>query len=258
MILIGHITHTIVTLTLTLQERWDPTDIIASSFPVDVLKVVAYRTCRSVMIPTEFILTTILLSYQGSKYGLNTIHRDSIDIMIRSAINYASMMAGLNVIIFCIATLCGASPFHNIQHTMLATVYFSTLAFGYIQPNLKSSQDTIEKVVFAPDYSNELNFMENLVNEMNCWILYATCGVTIPFMILNILDHGDQLQRWPLPIIVGSLCGHIIGVVVGTLVGVYRLHRTRFGKKMTVASSPSPSSHSLGSPFPSPSKERIA
>ena len=203
---------------------------------------------------------------------------ETIDRMMKYTIGYMVMMATLNLVVLFIAILCGASPFQNLHHTTLATVYFTTLAFGYIQPGIddgngnsngngtstslihgrfQSIKTTIEKVLFAPDYDyyssvNNTNIISNssdvnvsaessspqlnnlkenlLVNELNCYILYGTILTTIPFMVLNILDHGDQNQRWPMPILLGALCGHIVGIVLGTLVGLYRLTRLRFGK----------------------------
>ncbi len=143
---------------------------------------------------------------------------------------YLLLMASLNVFVFFLVVMCGASLTKNLEHTMLATLYLTTLAFGYIQPSSDVSLGTtLERIVFSPDYS-ELSFKDSMVNEMNMYILYATLFVTMPFMILNILDHGEQNQRFPVPIIFGSLCGHLIGVFVATLVGLFRLKRLASGK----------------------------
>jgi hypothetical protein len=184
------------------------------------------------MIPTELILTIILLYYRGSiDINLrNMMQRDSIRRIFRYTFSYLFMMAILNALVFFLAIMCGASPSENLIHTVLSTVYFTTLAFGYIQPSSDVSLGTtVERVVLSPDYS-ELSFKESMVNEMNMCILYATFFVTIPFMILNILDHGEQNQRWPVPVVLGALCGHLVGGGAGTLLGVYRLYRLGSGK----------------------------
>ena len=67
--------------------------------------------------------------------------------------------------------------------------------------------------------------LQQLGYEMNSCIVYSTCGITIPFMILNILDHGNQLQRWPVPILVGALVGHVVGGLIAIVVGWYRLYQ---------------------------------
>ncbi len=144
------------------------------------------------------------------------------------------MMVILNLFVLGLAIMCGASPTENLYHTILATTYFTTLAFGYIQPSVDGEvplSTTLERVVLSPDYGGrDQKFKESLVNEMNGAILYAVFFITIPFMVLNVLDHGEQNQRWPLPIILGGLCGHLLGVGGGTIIGVYRLYRLGSGK----------------------------
>jgi len=212
------------------QERWDPTEIIASPFPVEALRPVVFQACRSIMTPTEFILTTILLLYQG-KYSSTNLDKRMLDKMIKCTMNYMIMMAALSIIMLVVSIFCGASPFANIHHTVLASMFFTQMAFGYIQPNDNEPiQMAVKRVFLAPDYT-ELTFIESLVNELNCYILYGTVVMTIPFVVLNILDGGMQIQRWPIPIILGSFYGHILGFTIGTLVGLYRLYKLRFGKR---------------------------
>ena len=54
-------------------------------------------------------------------------------------------------------------------------------------------------------------------NGINRYVMYTTLIVTVPFQILNILDHGKQIQRWPIPIIVGSMIGHLLGCIIGII-----------------------------------------
>jgi|AntRauTorckE5430_2_1112549.scaffolds.fasta_scaffold00498_2 hypothetical protein len=212
------------------QERWDPTEIIASPVPIEALRPVVFQACRSIMTPTEFILTTSLLFYQG-KYALKDLDKIMLDKMIKCTMNYMIMMAALSVIMIVVSIFCGASPFVNVRHTVLASMFFTQMAFGYIQPNDNEPiQMAVRRVLLAPDYT-ELTFIESLVNELNCYILYGTVVTTIPFVVLNILDGGLQIQRWPIPIILGSFYGHILGITIGTLVGLYRLYRLRFRKR---------------------------
>jgi len=181
------------------------------------------------MTPTEFILTTILFIYQG-KYTSKDLHKSMVDKMIKCTMNYMIMMAALSLIVLVISILCGASPIANVHHTVLASMFFTQMAFGYIQPNDDEPiQIAVKRVFLAPDYS-EFSFIENMVNELNCYILYGTIFMTIPFAVLNILDGGLQIQRWPMPVILGSFYGHIFGIIVGTCVALYRLNRLRLKK----------------------------
>jgi membrane associated rhomboid family serine protease len=110
-------------------------------------------------------------------------------------------------------------------------MFFTQMAFGYIQPyDDEPIQIAVKRVFLAPDYS-EFTFIENMINELNCYISYGTIFMTIPFAVLNILDGGLQIQRWPMPVILGSFYGHIFGIVVGTFVALYRLNRLRWRKR---------------------------
>lgn len=50
----------------------------------------------------------------------------------------------------------------------------------------------------------------------------ATLLITIPFQILQILDSGNQVQRWPIPLVLGSTVGWVVGSVVGLLWTFYK------------------------------------
>ena len=185
--------------------------------------------------------------YQG-RISIRNLTRESMNRMIKFSLNYMLMMIMLNAFVLFVAIGCGASPDHNMKHTVLATIYLTTLAFGYIQPSVDEPfRVTLQRVILAPDYNDhgrdrerELSYKDHLVNELNCCMLYSTFLVTVPFMILNILDHGDQNQRWPVPIILGSLCGHLIGIFIGSIVGFYRLHR--LAQRTVSFTAPSPRS----------------
>lgn len=183
------------------------------------------------MTPTEIILTLLLFTYQG-RYSLTDLHSKTFHSMLKFAIHYIVLMFLLTVVLLSMAILCGASPFENLSHTVLAIMYLTTMMFGYMQPNIQDSLNvTVKRLLLGPDDHSELNFIESLSMEMNSIILYSTVLVTIPFGILNILDAGMQMQRWPMPLIIGSFTGHMLGIVLSMLMGIYRYHK--FRKKST-------------------------
>ncbi|KAL3913385.1 MAG: hypothetical protein SGILL_006512, partial [Bacillariaceae sp.] len=47
--------------------------------------------------------------------------------------------------------------------------------------------------------------------------LYTTLLCSIPFQILNVLDHGLQIQRWPAPMLMGATYGYAFGTLTGIL-----------------------------------------
>lgn len=72
-----------------------------------------------------------------------------------------------------------------------------------------------EKDMIEIEKEENCNVNNDNGNENNRYIMYAVIFVTIPFQILNVLDHGSQIQRWPVPIILGSTVGHCIGCFIG-------------------------------------------
>lgn len=80
--------------------------------------------------------------------------------------------------------LCGAHPILNIEHTLLAALYMSCLLLWH--PNDDDDDNTKERL------------------HRNTILLVA-----IPFQILHILDTGLQVQRWPIPILIGGSVGWI-------------------------------------------------
>jgi len=167
-----------------------------------------------------------------------------VDIPI-NALSSAILQILLAVVIYLLSLLLGAPLWKWLWHTMLASLYVSSLAFGFIQSNrnTKSLEGNVSyitlllrpiihimigpdshltpaggeeaKVIKKPEGS-KLGFGNwTALDQINRCILYSTFLIMIPFMILNILDHGDQLQRWPVPILLGSTVGHFVGVGVG-------------------------------------------
>lgn len=154
-------------------------------------------------------------------------------------INYFIGSTLMQFIIFLIVILSGASPVENVHHTLLASAYLSNLMFSYIPPSHEKLTlfHSIANVVMAFSPFNKIEsgkkqhqspfiMMQERVTEFNAFILYSIIGILCPFMILNILDHGEQHQRWPLPIILAALLGHVIGVILGLVYAWARMYRS--------------------------------
>lgn len=78
--------------------------------------------------------------------------------------------------------LCGAHPIHNITHTLWAALYTACLLLWRPNDDNKKSRHHVNTILL----------------------------VAIPFQILNILDTGLQVQRWPIPILIGGSVGWIV------------------------------------------------
>lgn len=162
----------------------------------------------------------------------------SIYHMVMIAANYFISSTLLQFIIFLIVILSGASPVEHIHHTLLASAYLSNLMFSYIPPSHERLTlfHSIGNVVMAFSIFNRsesgkiqnqslFHMMQERIIEFNACILYSIIGFLCPIMILNILDHGEQYQRWPLPIILAALIGHITGAISGLVFVWVRIYR---------------------------------
>ena len=255
------------------MERWDPIDIIAQSFPIHnlqsyVLTIIGTTYLTSTIVNCMNIARII---------GNNEKKRSSIIFLRRlfqnHIWNYITMIFILFILILCIMIISGASPTMNVNHTILSCLYVTFLAFGYFPPfqskNIGTSlscfiSQVLEYIIigcntscssvnsqkeegFILDNNNnnnndndEKNLNEAMIDDNHIftrWIMYATIITTIPFQILNILDHGIQIQRWPIPMILGATIGHCIGCCFCLLSSVwtYSLSFWRSGKEVKIA-----------------------
>ena len=102
--------------------------------------------------------------------------------------------------------LCGADPFTNFLHTLGSALYLTNLAL-FVHPwsdsELKSS------------FSDSMyHYLDDNDSMTSCRLRGTVLG-TIPFQVLNVLDWGIQVQRWPLPVLIGSTYGWIGGTLLG-------------------------------------------
>ncbi|CAB9515568.1 expressed unknown protein [Seminavis robusta] len=127
---------------------------------------------------------------------------------------------------FAIAIVCGASPTEHLYHTELACLYISSLAILLTTTNNGSSTAISpgvswwESRLALPLLATKKTHDESAMVHFHRHLL-ATCQthallfVTIPFQILRLYDWGSQIQRWPLPIMLGSTYGFVLGTIGG-------------------------------------------
>ncbi len=227
------------------MERWDPSDIILRVFPLTDLS-------SHVLTTTFIIMVTSMYLQLYEKYMMKHLQPSSSLSFSSTFIfvkNYTFTMFTLFIVVSLTTILFGASPNDYLYHTLLSSFYFTILTFGYYHPPMSSTEkspyhriflhllagrtknwDKIEGGVIhrdSPDaHSDYFNRNKNIhlttdINigdEINGYIMYVTIFTTVPFQILNILDHGKQIQRWPLPIVLGCTIGHCIGSILGLVV----------------------------------------
>ena len=86
---------------------------------------------------------------------------------------------------------CGSHIVNDWQHSLTAALYIGALAST--TSTGKRTSNILEELPFY-DHSDLL-----AANR-----LYGMLLVSIPFQVLTVLDRGIQIQRWPLPVILGG------------------------------------------------------
>jgi len=143
----------------------------------------------------------------------------------RVVIEFPCLVAAL----FVVMIVCGASPYENLGHTAFAAMYLATLSGGFLDPPVfASSSGTAGSSGKAWTGSNSCTLIRRLRGSCSesqssskreivaAIATNATIATTIPFQILLLYDRGWQLQRWPVPVVLGSSIGWCLGTVLGT------------------------------------------
>ena len=119
----------------------------------------------------------------------------------------------MTAIIYALMALSGNNMVTNWEHSILSALYIATLL------STTSSQSVTRSNVL-----DELPFKD--MSDSLCFFrLYSTVMFTIAFQVLTILDHGKQIQRWPIPVILGGTYGYAFGTVVGLVLNYIRAQR---------------------------------
>lgn len=133
--------------------------------------------------------------------------------------------------IWALAVVCGASPTNHIRHTGLASLYVATLAVvltalsatattspqqAWWQPRLSLPllpTATSSKDIPTPQATQMFDqFNEEFLASCQ---MHMTLFVSVPFQVLRLYDWGSQIQRWPLPVVLGSTYGFVLGTILG-------------------------------------------
>mmetsp|Transcript_3127 Transcript_3127/g.6787 ORF Transcript_3127/g.6787 Transcript_3127/m.6787 type:complete len:271 (-) Transcript_3127:20-832(-) len=189
----------------------DPTEIIAKPMPIG--SVIRYT--RNSMITTIAIscIGSILWNRQCGMSGGGG--GGIISNLVQSILTATLGIVFLGSVLFAIVILAGASPFVDTLHTFLASLYAISLAFGPslifdAREYLQSPEKTLVLLLCGPPWQGPCH-------KIDSFALYGTFIAMVPTMILRILDHGDQVQRWPFPMLLGSSIGYCAGSFVGIL-----------------------------------------
>jgi hypothetical protein len=160
------------------------------------------------MDPTEIIAVPLSLSTMGNFVGFSSLGLFLVSVPWWDMTELGNELKRLTIHTMCMLAIfitCGANPQQDLFHTILASFYMASLL-------------TLNPFVFAKTTLYDDDDDNTLMKTSR---FYATLLMTIPFQILQILDSGLQVQRWPIPLLLGSTVGWMVGNIVGLLLICY-------------------------------------
>ena len=111
--------------------------------------------------------------------------------------------------IFVLFGLCGKTLIQDWEHSTTAALYISALLCTNLTD--RRTSNIVEELPFR-DYSDLLSTSR----------LYVTVVLVIACSILSVLDHGKQIQRWPVPVLVGGTYGFCFGTLAGITLAYFQ------------------------------------
>jgi len=215
----------------------DPSDIINTPFPLhEIYKFIAVSLVWNLLL--ALIYRVVLETNKQTQQTTVTEGGISKGLQI-------ILLIGISTItIYFTFILCGIHPMMLPLHTLISAFY---VGMNMMLPVLViTSESSIQYVdasiarkivyrlkevmayLFGPaliiDQTKKENITHNKHHQkaqrIQCIHQYTTLGTLIGMSactILRILDHGMQIQRYPLPIIIGATYGGCGGVLIGAL-----------------------------------------
>ena len=165
-------------------SHMDPTEILGVPFPLE--KVVIF-----VMFPV-LVLIIFWTIMNASTVIWNLLSLTKI--------------TGLTFVLF---GLCGKNLIQNWQHSIAAALYISALLCTNLTG--RRTSNILEELPFY-DHSDLLSTCR----------LYITIVLVIACSILSVLDHGKQIQRWPVPVLIGGTYGFCFGTLIGITIAYFQ------------------------------------
>jgi hypothetical protein len=150
-----------------------------------------------------------------------------------SIMNTVQLVGQATMGIYMSFILCGVHPMYYPKQTILASFYVGVniifpLFFFICEEETNSSTDgfkehqmnSTEGISYLFSYLTGPE-RHKVTSKTRVLHQYTTFGATIGMVttaILRILDHGMQIQRYPIPIVLGFTIGRCGGVILGALI----------------------------------------
>ena len=125
----------------------------------------------------------------------------------------------LTLITYALFGICGTHIVTDYRNSIAAALYAATLA-----STTWTSSSTTSSIL------DDLPFYDYPKNALGFCQLYGMMLISTVFQILNVLDRGLQVQRWPLPVIFGTTYGYVIGSFAGIVCDYLRRTKEKGGR----------------------------
>ena len=143
-----------------------------------------------------------------------------------SIASIATVIPSGSLFVYVIFIICGIHPSYYPKQTMLASLYVA-MNIIFATPMLEETNQT------SPVKENHNN-SALITKHMKVWYyllgpsmntqqnlhqasFYGSLIGMIATSILRILDHGMQIQRHPVPILIGFSWGNVVGLIFGII-----------------------------------------
>lgn len=200
----------------------DPTLIAAAPLtPIEAARLVLPAVCVSLVASSA----SATLEIRFLAGGRPTIRFASFFAQI---MQFASLgvfhIIGLSIVTFALLSLCGAPIGRSeVIQTAFAALHLAAMAF--LRPSILYGWTRLEnylRLVLGPaDGEAPLDSFEVLVR---CGL----CGAFLGCVVGSVLVPGDwgmQIQRWPLPVVLGSFTFHYLGVFGAVIIEFFKVPR---------------------------------
>ena len=196
--------------------------------PTDIVKI-PYDLQRLGMFAAGVSFTAILTSM--------TQHNSNIHKWLQ--------LAPSALLMWFVMVVCGASPYQDMAHTLLAALYLATLVIWdppiFDDDNIVTTTRPFKATFFPHALLDRLSWHRSKEHNedkdesqqgedptdsatgdaqprvwLGHWVAKGTVALTIPLQILRLYDWGLQIQRWPIPSFLGATIGWSAGLVLGT------------------------------------------
>jgi GPI biosynthesis protein family Pig-F len=146
------------------------------------------------------------------------------------ALALIQQLAQSTVWVFSGMILCGASPYEHQWHTFWASLYLATLTasdppifqksaclrIAHLEEKKNKNPSPFAPFLAMPSSSSSTTTSRSKQDRLASVVGQATLAAVIPMQILLLYDRGWQVQRWPVPVILGSSYGWALGVFLAT------------------------------------------